>query len=46
MDEDCDDANANGNAGVVSYNMAITVSIRVGNEPLWCHKYVIKIIPI
>ena len=46
MDEDCGDANANGNAGVVNYNMAIMVSIRVGNEPLWCHKYVIKIIPI
>ena len=37
MDQDCDDANANGNeanSGVVNYNMAIMVRIRVGNELL------------
>ena len=39
MDQDCDDANANGNEAnsrVVNYNMGIMVSIRVGNELLWC----------
>ena len=35
-DQYCGDANANGNVGVVNYNMRIMVSIRVGNELLWC----------
>ena len=46
MDQDCDDANSNGNevnSRVVKYNMEIMVTIRVGNELLWCRKYVITI---